>query len=56
MGLVSCAFERACLGWFVDFDLRLAPQHLKNGVFDPQVRPRDVSGRKIVRTRQGDVA
>jgi hypothetical protein len=25
-----------------------------NGGFEPQVRPRDVFGRKIARTRQGD--
>ena len=51
---LSCALESACLGWFVDFDLRLTPQHLRNGGLKPRVRPRDISGRKIARTRQGD--
>jgi hypothetical protein len=53
-GGLSCALERACLCWFVDFDLHLAPQHLRNGGLEPRVRPRDVSGHKTARTRQGD--
>jgi hypothetical protein len=36
----SCALERACLGLVVDFDLRLAPQHLRNGgVWSPGSGP-----------------
>jgi hypothetical protein len=43
------------LGWFVEIDLRLAPQHLMNGGLEPQVRPRNISGRQIIaRIRQGD--
>jgi hypothetical protein len=39
-GGLSCALERACLGRFVDFDLRLAPQHLRNGVWSPGPAPK----------------
>jgi hypothetical protein len=44
-GGLICALVRAWLGWFVDFDLRLAPQHLGNGGFEPQVRPRNIFDR-----------
>jgi hypothetical protein len=47
-GGLSCALVRAWLGWFVDFDLRLAPQHLRNGGLEPQVRPRNIFDRKVV--------
>jgi hypothetical protein len=53
VGSSILTLERACLGRFVDFD-RLAPQHLMNGGLEPQVRPRNISGRQITRTRQGD--
>jgi hypothetical protein len=42
---LSCALERACLGWVFDSDLRLAPQHLGNGGFGSQVRPRNIFDR-----------
>jgi hypothetical protein len=44
-GGLSCALVRAWLGWFVDFDLRLAPQHLGNVGLEPQVRPRNIFDR-----------